>query len=112
MNVALILEGVLSAGLFTSATLGLLVGAFYGFEVVSEHERPSFPIALWTVGLAFVISLGILAASDRGEPLTVEANVVRGILWTVLCACIPLGRRIRLQYERWRIRRRTKKLQE
>lgn len=110
MDVELLLRYVISPGLFTSALLGILVGALYGFQTIGEAKL-SFPIALWTVGLAFVVSLGILAATEE-TPITLEASVARGLLWTILCLAIPVGRGIRIRFERWRIRRATKKLEE
>lgn len=111
MNFSLILEIVFSAGLYTSVALGLLVGAFYGYSMITD-PRPQFPSALWSIGLAFVVSLGILAALDEETSFSLERNIARGILWTILCFAIPSGRRLRIYFERWRIRRRTKKLQE
>ena len=110
MDWQLLLEAIFGPGLFTSATLGFMVGAFYGFPVIGD-QRLAFPAMLWSVGLAFVVSLGLLAASGE-TPFSFETNLARGILWTVLCLCIPAGRWIRLQLEGWRIRRRTKKLEE
>lgn len=112
MNVELLVEYVLSPAIVTSATLGFMVGALYGFPIVGE-SRLVFPYTLWTVGLAFIVSLGILAAGGNGQaPVSLESSAARGILWTVLCAAIPIGRGARIRVERWRIRRRTRKLEE
>lgn len=111
MNVELFLESLISPAIFTSLTLGLLIGAFYGFHVIEGAVRSVYPTQLWIVGIAWLATLAILAAFEEG-PFLVEPQFARGILWTLLCAAIPWGRRARIHFETWRIERRRHALEE
>lgn len=113
MNFPLFIDLLVSPALFTTASLGLMVGAFYGFPAVGDRRRPEFPAQLWTVGLAFVVALAILGLFREADaPFSLEGSLARAALWTLLCVCIPIGRGARIYLRAWTIRRRTKTLQK
>lgn len=111
MNVQEITEIVLGPALFTSAILGLIIGAFYGYEISGAERRASFPTMLWTIGQAWLVSTAILGAL-REAPFDLEPAIGRGILWTFLCLAIPSGLQARASLARWRIRRRRRAIEE
>lgn len=92
-----------------SALLGFLVGAFYGFQMIGPRP-PTYPYSLWLVGIAFVVFIGIYNLLE--QQAGVGFALGRGILWTVTCICIPVGRWGRLHLEAWRVERRTRRIRE
>lgn len=106
----LVAATIFGPGFFTSSMLGFIIGAFYGYDLARDL-RITFPIPFWSAGLAFVVSLGILGATNEA-PITPEQSIGRAVLWTILCLWIPFGRWVRVTIHLWRLRRRTKKLEE
>lgn len=104
MTLTIFWEFVTPAAVLASILFGYSVGAFYGFKL--SHDKPIvYPYALWIVGLGFVTLLGFVAYSDRGlrGEMWIEFTLARGVLWTILCLFIPIGRMSRVRYETWRI---------
>lgn len=93
----------------SSVLLGLLIGAFYGWYALGPEHPPVWPFALWTVGIAFVVVLGVLATMERttGSP---GASFGRAVLWTFTCGAIPLGRLLRGLTEAHVLKRKRNKL--
>ena len=110
-DLRLFIETVLSPSIATSIILGLLVGAFYGYSIAGSALRPHFPMALWTVGLAWLVSTAILGAFGEA-PFRFEVAIGRMILWTILCLAIPAGRWMRTSIDLRALRRRREKLEE
>lgn len=95
----------------TSVLLGLLIGAFYGYELVHTDVPPRYPFHLWAVGIAFVAVLAIVSVLS-GKPPTLGASIGRGLLWTFTCGSIPVGRLSRgLAELRW-LRHKTRRLSQ
>lgn len=85
----------------TSALLGLMIGALYGYDIAPMAPL-RFPWTLWSIGIAFIVMIAIftqLSVPDTGTRLLAFA-VGRGVLWTVTCLSIPLGRFIRGKFTR------------
>lgn len=95
--IAGILELVTPVSVASSALLGAMIGALYGYEI-APTVRPRYPVTLWTIGLAFIalITIVTLMTVDVTDPNRSLAFAVgRSILWTITCAAIPGGRWLR-----------------
>jgi hypothetical protein len=92
-----VFEAVTIGSVLVAALLGMMIGAFYGYTLAPDAP-PRYPFALWVVGLAFIAAFGVWAVLSAA-PFQPPYQVGRGILWTVTCAAIPIGRftRHRLQ---------------
>ena len=93
-----VLELVTPVSVASSVLLGAMIGALYGYEI-APTIRPRFPVSLWTVGLAFVVMLAVVAALSS-VPGTPAFAIGRAILWTVVCGSIPGGRWLRGAWQR------------
>lgn len=111
MSLSVFLEIANPAAFLSSALLGLMLGAFYGYYVIPEHVPQRYPVALWVVGVLFVFVLAIVSAMGT-DPFVfpLEFGAARALLWTVCCASIPIGRAGRHQFELRRIRFRRRHL--
>lgn len=74
----------------SSALLGILIGAFYGYYLAPERP-PMFPVALLLVGVAF-IAVFQLWSSLANAPFQPPFSLGRAILWVVTVSAIPIGR--------------------
>lgn len=106
---ALFFDGLQPAAVLTTATLGIFIGAFYGFEL-SRDARIVYPWTFWVLGVAWLVTVAILAALDPGGAYRLEPSLARVVLWTVLSAGIPLGRFLRISLYSLRLRSRTRAL--
>jgi hypothetical protein len=108
------LAGVLAvttlASVLSSALLGLLVGAFYGWEL-SNVAPPVFPRQLFVVGLLSVAVLAVLSYFEATE-LALDHSVGRALLWAFTCGSIPIGRYARLRWEVWWLRHRRRRIDQ
>lgn len=96
MNVEAFLAAASPTAFFTSALLGLLIGAFYGYQLVHYDVPLKYPVALWAVGVMFVGVMAVLAVlGPEPPPHPVEFGMARSLLWTVTCGSIPIGRFLR-----------------
>lgn len=91
-------EIVTPTSLMANVLLGLIIGAFYGYTLKPEGP-PMYPVALVLVGWAFLATFTAWAYFT-GADFQPIYQFGRGILWTVTCSCIPIGR-----YARHRIGR-------
>ena len=90
--IADIAELVHPGSIISSVLLGLMIGAAYGYEL-APTLRPRYPVTLWSIGLAFIVLITMFTAFDVGAgQMAIAFGIARGLLWTLLCACIPLGR--------------------
>jgi len=93
MNWAEVAELLNPSALLGTAVFGLILGSLYGWRTGEGIA------ALWVVGLGFsLISTG--AAEGDWERAT-----SRAILWSWLCLVLPVGRRLRLRLELFRLGR-------
>lgn len=107
-----VLQYVTVPSVLGSLLLGFLVGAFYGFQMIGPRP-PAYPFSLWLVGIAFVVFLGVLTGLDSDlEAGGLGFAIGRGVLWTVTCLAIPVGRWSRLHLEAWRVERKTRRIRE
>lgn len=83
-------ELVTISSLFGSFLLGVVIGAFYGYEL-EPFRPPHYPIRMWAVGVAFIVFFTVWSVASQA-PFQPIYQVGRGILWTVVCAAIPIGR--------------------
>lgn len=97
------------AAVLGSMLLGLLIGAFYGFQMIGPRP-PAYPFSLWLVGIAFVIFLGIF--NTLQDQAGVGFALGRGLLWTVTCLSIPVGRWARIKVETWRTEQKIRKIRK
>lgn len=84
-------EVVSLSAIASFALLGLLIGAFYGFEL-NRDLPPIFPRTLLIVGWLFIGTFIVWSLFGTDVAFQVVYQVGRGILWTITCAAIPIGR--------------------
>ena len=90
--VAAVFEAVTVGSVFTSALLGVLIGAFYGYYL-DPDRIPRFPFPLLFVGWAFVVAFAVFGLLNQEKaPFQPAYQVARAVLWTITCSAIPIGR--------------------
>lgn len=104
--IAAIAEIVTLTGVAASVLLGAMIGALYGYAL-DPHHRPIYPVQLWIVGIAFIVTIALVTGLSDDPIAPVAFSIGRGILWTVTCLAIPAGRWGRMSFEEWRLRRKA-----
>jgi len=98
---------VTPAAIASSVLFGAMVGGLYGYRL-SPGGSLIYPYGLWWVGLAFIVMLTILTLATNLST-TPAYSLGRAVLWTVLCAAIPVGRWLRFRFEEWRLARKVRR---
>jgi hypothetical protein len=88
--VSQVFEAVTLGSVLTSALLGILMGAFYGYYL-SPNGPPLYPWPLLFIGISFVLAFGAWAYFS-GAPFQPAYQLGRAILWTVTVSALPIGR--------------------
>lgn len=96
--------------IFSSISLGLFIGAFYGY-MLSPGGPIRYPLALWAVGIMFISTLAFTGLLATGIP-PVDFSIGRALLWTFTCGSIPIGRGARMWWDLRRIRHRLDALRK